>query len=84
MKNAGVLTLPGSYLGRENQGKGYVRIALVYDNDITQKALLKLKEALILYKTLDKKEQEWNTFYRYWRDWNFRFSKVFTRSRGGD
>lgn len=53
-EKSGVLTLPGSYLGRENQGKGYVRIALVYDNDTTQKALLKLKEALTLYK----KEQE--------------------------
>ncbi|BAM32973.1 succinyldiaminopimelate transaminase [Helicobacter cinaedi] len=57
-EKCGVLTLPGSYLGRENQGRGYVRIALVYDNDTTQKALLKLREALILYKTLDKKEQE--------------------------
>lgn len=53
-EKSGVLTLPGSYLGRDNQGKGYVRIALVYDNDTTQKALLKLKEALTLYK----KEQE--------------------------
>lgn len=46
----GVLTLPGSYLGRENQGKGYVRIALVYDNNTTKKALLALKEAIKLYK----------------------------------
>lgn len=53
-EKSGVLTLPGSYLGRDNQGKGYVRIALVYDNDTTHKALLKLKEALTLYK----KEQE--------------------------
>ena len=45
-----MLTLPGSYLGRENQGKGYVRIALVYDNNTTKKALLALKEAIKLYK----------------------------------
>ncbi|RDU73987.1 succinyldiaminopimelate transaminase [Helicobacter anseris] len=27
----GILVLPGSFLGRNNAGKGYVRIALVYD-----------------------------------------------------
>ena len=46
----GVLTLPGSYLGRDNQGKDYVRIALVYDNQTTKRALMALKEAIELYK----------------------------------
>ena len=46
----GVLTLPGSYLGRESQGKDYVRIALVYDNETTKRALFALKKALQLYK----------------------------------
>ena len=45
----GVLTLPGSYLGRESQGKDYVRIALVYDNE-TKRALFALKKAIQLYK----------------------------------
>lgn len=46
----GVLTLPGSYLGRESQGKDYVRIALVYDNETTKRALFALKKAIQLYK----------------------------------
>lgn len=46
----GVLTLPGSYLGRESQGKDYVRIALVYDNETTKIALFALKKAIQLYK----------------------------------
>ena len=46
----GVLTLPGSYLGREGQGKGYVRIALVYDNETIKRALNALKEAIKFYK----------------------------------
>lgn len=46
----GVLTLPGSYLGREGQGKGYVRIALVHDNQTTTRALYALKEAIERYK----------------------------------
>lgn len=49
-EKTGVLVLPGSYLGRENQGKGYVRIALVHDTETTKKALLKLKKALELFK----------------------------------
>lgn len=45
----GVLTLPGSYLGRNGQGKEYVRVALVYDNETTAKALYALKNAMELY-----------------------------------
>ena len=38
--------LPGSYLGRENQGRGYVRLALVYDEEITKDALNRIKNFL--------------------------------------
>ncbi len=31
--------IPGSFLGREGQGKGYVRLALVYEEDKTREAL---------------------------------------------
>lgn len=50
----GVLVLPGSFLGREDNGKNYganyVRVALVYDNATTKAALNALKAALIAYK----------------------------------
>jgi aspartate/methionine/tyrosine aminotransferase len=39
-----IKVLPGSFLGRENQGKGYVRIALVQSEDLTTIALEKLKK----------------------------------------
>lgn len=38
--------IPGSYLGREGQGKGYVRLALVYEVDVTTEALKRIKSAL--------------------------------------
>jgi aspartate/methionine/tyrosine aminotransferase len=31
--------IPGSFLGREGEGKGYVRLALVYEADRTREAL---------------------------------------------
>ena len=43
-KEKGVKVMPGSYMGRDGIGQGYVRIALVYDEDTTKKALLKIKE----------------------------------------
>ncbi|MCE3036594.1 succinyldiaminopimelate transaminase [Helicobacter sp. faydin-H20] len=47
----GILVLPGSFLGRENNkkeniGAGYVRIALVYESQILQPALKTLKNFL--------------------------------------
>lgn len=33
-ENEGILVLPGSFLGRNNIGSGYVRIALVYDDKV--------------------------------------------------
>ncbi len=35
--------LPGSYLGREGAGKGYVRLALVYEEKLTREALNRVK-----------------------------------------
>ncbi|GAX88137.1 conserved hypothetical protein [Lebetimonas natsushimae] len=42
----GVKVLPGRYMGRNGAGEGYVRIALVYDEEKTKKALNILKEIL--------------------------------------
>ena len=38
--------LPGSFLGRQGEGKGYVRLALVYEADKTREALERVKSAL--------------------------------------
>lgn len=38
--------VPGSYLGREGEGQGYVRLALVYEEDKTREALERIKLAL--------------------------------------
>jgi len=38
--------IPGSYLGREGEGKGYVRLALVYEEEKTQEALQRIVDAL--------------------------------------
>jgi aspartate/methionine/tyrosine aminotransferase len=34
--------IPGSYLGREGQGQGYVRLALVYEEALTREALQRI------------------------------------------
>ena len=34
--------IPGSFLGREGEGKGYVRLALVYEADKTKEALQRI------------------------------------------
>ncbi len=38
--------IPGSFLGREGEGKGYVRLALVYEEAKTKEALERIKSAL--------------------------------------
>ncbi len=38
--------IPGSYLGREGQGKGFIRLALVYEEDLCREALERLRELL--------------------------------------
>jgi N-succinyldiaminopimelate aminotransferase len=43
-KEYNIKVLPGSFLGRDGQGKGFVRLALVYDNEKTKECLLKIKE----------------------------------------
>lgn len=42
----GIMLLPGSFLGREGEGRGYVRIALVYEEPIITKALKTIKNYL--------------------------------------
>ena len=38
--------IPGSFLGRESQGQGFVRLALVYEEEKTKEALERIKKAL--------------------------------------
>lgn len=38
--------MAGSFLGRNGQGKGFVRLALVYEADKTEEALKRIREAL--------------------------------------
>ena len=42
-KQKSIKVLPGRFLGRNNMGKNYVRIALVHHNNITKDILLKIK-----------------------------------------
>lgn len=42
--------IPGSFLGREGQGKGYVRLALVHEAEITKEALERIASLLEEYK----------------------------------
>ena len=42
----GVKVMPGRFMGRNGIGKGYIRIALVYDEEKTKKALNIIKELL--------------------------------------
>jgi aspartate/methionine/tyrosine aminotransferase len=45
-KQYNLKVIPGSFLGRDNQGKGFVRLALVYDSQKTKEALSRIKEFL--------------------------------------
>jgi len=45
-KNYNVKVIPGSYLGREEAGQGYVRIALVENEEKTKIALNRIKQCL--------------------------------------
>ena len=38
--------IPGSYLGREGEGEGYVRLALVYEVEKTKECLARIKKCL--------------------------------------
>lgn len=42
----GISVLPGSFLGREGAGHGYVRLALVYDTPTIQNALYRIQRVL--------------------------------------
>jgi len=45
-KEYNLKVIPGSFLGREGEGKGYVRLALVYEAELTRKALERIKLAM--------------------------------------
>ncbi len=45
-KEYNLKVIPGSFLGREGQGQGYVRLALVYEAEKTKEALERIKLAL--------------------------------------
>lgn len=38
--------IPGSFLGREGEGQGYIRLALVYEAELTREALERIKSAM--------------------------------------
>jgi len=41
-----IKVLAGSFLGREEQGKGFIRLALVYEEDLTRDGLNRIKDCL--------------------------------------
>jgi len=45
-KEYNLKVIPGSYLGREGEGEGYVRLALVYESDKTRECLERIKQCL--------------------------------------
>jgi aspartate/methionine/tyrosine aminotransferase len=45
-KEYNLKVIPGSFLGREGEGKGYVRLALVYEADKTRVALERIKSVM--------------------------------------
>ena len=45
-KEYNLKVIPGSYLGREGEGQGYVRLALVYESDKTKECLERIKQCL--------------------------------------
>jgi len=45
-KEYNLKVIPGSFLGREGEGKGYVRLALVYEAELTREAIERIKLAL--------------------------------------
>ena len=45
-ENYNLKVVPGSFLGREGEGKGYVRLALVYEADKTKEALQRIARCL--------------------------------------
>ncbi len=57
-ENYNLKVIPGSFLGREGEGKGYVRLALVYEDTITKEALERIAEALENDKTNKIKKEK--------------------------
>lgn len=48
-KDYNIKILPGSFLGREGEGKGYVRLALVHSSDLTREALTRVEKFIREY-----------------------------------
>ena len=51
-KEYNLKVIPGSFLGREGEGEGYVRLALVYEAEKTREALERIKLALKAFKPI--------------------------------
>lgn len=49
-KEYNLKVLPGSFLGRDGIGQGYVRLALVYEEHLTREALVRVKALQQTYK----------------------------------
>jgi len=45
-KEYNLKVIPGSFLGREGEGQGYVRLALVYEAELTRECLIRIKKCL--------------------------------------
>ncbi len=45
-KEYNLKVIPGSFLGREGEGQGYVRLALVYEAELTREALKRIQLAM--------------------------------------
>jgi len=45
-KEYNLKVIPGSFLGREGEGEGYVRLALVYEAELTREALKRIQLAM--------------------------------------
>ena len=50
-QNYNLKVLPGSFLGRDGAGEGFVRLALVYEESLTKEALERIKKYLISKET---------------------------------
>ena len=46
-QNYNLKVLPGSFLGRDGAGEGFVRLALVYEESLTREALERIKKYLV-------------------------------------
>lgn len=62
-KNYNLKVIPGSFLGREGQGQGFVRLALVYEENKTRECLERIKQAvgaIVIAPILSDRKQKCN------------------------